>query len=192
MILALVVAGLALLAGWFLHSCQKSMAGHGTYHQCQMNREMLDMARYWYALDNGITSAPPLMTKALAFYVGDETSIACPGGGTYSISPTNQRVVCSLQEHMFDTCKGNHTPPDEPTKWSQEFPLDYRNSEQWWQSMTGIPDGTILRMPGATVLFRGLRDRGVGWGTMKVAGTGISTGISTGSHRNKNINGVTS
>jgi hypothetical protein len=170
--LGVVAAVLILGAVWF----SSSMMAHGKYHQCQWHREALDMARYWYALDNGMTNAPALVKAELAPYVQDEKAFTCPSGGIYSINSTNLHVGCSIPEHMFDSCKGSQTPPDETRNWLQDYPLDYRNSDIWWYGMDSAKDGTMLRMSGATVIFRGVYGQGQGWGTMEVAGSGTSHG----------------
>lgn len=177
--LGVVTALLVFVAAWCFRSCQKSMAGHGGYHQCQWNRLVLDMARYWYALDSGMTNAPELTKAGLMPYVQDDKSFVCPDGGTYSVDRATLCVVCSIPVHMFDTCKGNRTPPEEATNWLQDYPLDYRNSDMWWHSMGVAGDGTILRLSGATVVFKGLEEWGGGSGTMTVAGSGTSHGSSS-------------
>lgn len=121
------------------------MADHGCYHSCEVNRELIEMARYWYALDNDMTNAPALVKETLAGYIqyDGEYRFTCPTwrdvSGTYYVNPTNQFVVCTLHEHMPDTCKDNRTPPDEPRHWLQKFPLNYRTSKQWWWGMKGQP-----------------------------------------------------
>jgi hypothetical protein len=68
------------------------------------------MARYWYALDNGMTNPPGFDQEELTPYVQNEDTFVCPGGGTYTVDPTTACVVCSIPEHMFDTCKGSNCP----------------------------------------------------------------------------------
>ena len=179
-LIGLGIAGALLLLGgvWFFRSIQKSSAAHGDYHECQMNRQELDAARYWYALDNGMTNAPALGKEVLLPYVEDSKAFACPGGGRYSVDPKNLHVVCSIPEHMFDSCLGNSAPHLEPESWMQEYLLDYRSSDTWWYRRSDTPDGGTLRMSGATIVFRGLHGWGGGWGTMEVAGSGTSHGSS--------------
>jgi hypothetical protein len=175
--LGIVVAILLLGGVWFFRSGQKSM---GDYYECQWNREALDIARYWYALDNNMTNAPGLVKEELAPYVQDEKAFTCPRGGIYSVKAG---TLHSIPEHMFDTCLGNRTPPEKPSNWLQDYPLDYRNSDFWLYSMDENKDGTTLRMSGATIMFRNLQGWGGGWGTMEVSGSGTSSGSSSSGDR---------
>lgn len=151
----------------------QSMAVHGQYHMCSNNREDLDAARYWYALENGITNVPGLKKEQLLAYV-EEEAFRCPRGGSYSVDPKSLRVVCSKPEHMSDRCDGHGAPTREPEPWSRTYPMDYKDSETWLYVTANGSEGTIFRMSGATILFKDLH----GWDwinkvqQMKVSDTG--------------------
>jgi len=152
----------------------RSMAVHAQYHECRNHREKLDTARYWYALDHGMTNAPGLLKEALPPYAENLAALTCPRGGSYSVDPKSSLIACSIPEHMFDNCCGNPASTHEPDNWPQSYPLDYRSSDTWRYSTEEIKEGTILCMSGATIVFRNLR--GWSWSDkvqeMKVSGLG--------------------
>lgn len=151
----------------------QSMTAHAHYHFCLNHREELDAARYWYALDNGMTNAPGLNKEQLLLYAEDE-AFTCPDGGSYSIDPKSLRVVCSNPEHMSASCYGHRTATRELEGWSRIYPIAYRSSDMWRYVTADTREGTIFRMSGATIVFKDLH----GWNwigkvqEMKVSGPG--------------------
>ena len=179
-LIVLSVAAVILLLGgvWFFRSMQNSGAAHGAYHECQMNRQQLDLARYWYALDNGMTNAPGLTMEELLPYIEDQKASSCPSGGIYSVDSASLHVACSIPQHMFDSCLGNSAHPQESDSWVREYPLDYRSSDSWLYCLNDMTNGTLFRMSGATIVFRDAHGWGGGCGTMEVSGMGTSHGSS--------------
>jgi len=136
----------------------RSRAVHVQYHECRNHRNELDTARYWYALDSGMTNAPGLLKEALLPYVENQAALACPRGGSYSVDPKSLLVACNIPEHMFDNCYGNPASTHEPDSWPRSYPLDYRSSDTWRYITANTKKGTIFRMSGATIEFKDLHD----------------------------------
>ncbi len=185
-VLIVVVATIVVLGiacGVLVHSCDRSMATHGYYHECEWYRITLDQAKYWYALDNGLTSGVPVVSRDLAPYLAGSGVPVCRSGGPYVLSPVGHYIVCSDPEHLLDSCKGGDPVTDTPVEYTQEYPLDYRNSQHWWYALDPHQRGTLVRMSGFQLLIEGLHGWGGSAGTVQIAGSGYSSSSSSSGDR---------